>query len=225
MERQDANEDFLKRLRGGLDEDTGAEGAAEESLPHPGAESSEDVEFKLAPLSRALDVGRPEDMDTFRHATMACAEKDMSEPQEEPEPQAPSQQDKSPNPELSVSSRLRGVAVVKNSLVYALYRGPRLLSPDPLDRSVSKRRWESQMSSWRRAMRTWHMCEWHMCDYADDNEGEYTILMATESSGESSGSSLPPSQESNENQSFSQDVVDMMRIATLCHRVGVGNID
>ena len=60
-------------------------------------------------------------------------------------------------------------------------------------------------------------------DYADDNEGEYTILMAAESSGESSGSSLPPSQESNENQGFSQDVVDMMRIATLCHRVGVGN--
>ena len=61
-------------------------------------------------------------------------------------------------------------------------------------------------------------------DYADDNEGEYTILMAAESSGESSGSSLPPSQESNENQGFSQDVRDMMRIATLCHRVGVGNI-
>ena len=73
MERQDANEDFLKRLRGGLDEDTGAEGAAEESLPHPGAESSEDVEFELAPLSRPLDVGRPEDMDTFRHATLTPA--------------------------------------------------------------------------------------------------------------------------------------------------------
>ena len=73
MKEQDAIEDNQKRLRGGLDEDTGAEGAAEESLPPPGAESSGDVEFELARLSRPLDVGRPEDMDMFRHATLTPA--------------------------------------------------------------------------------------------------------------------------------------------------------
>ena len=47
--------------------------------------------------------------------------------------------------------------------------------------------------------------------------------MEFESSGESSGTSLPPSKESNENQVFSQDVVDMMRIATWCDREGAGD--
>ena len=89
---------------------------------------------------------------------MACAGQEKSEPHEEAKPQAWSQQDMSPNHELSVSKRLRGVASVKKSSVYALYRGPRLLSPDPHDRSVSKRRWEIQMCSWRRALRNWHMC-------------------------------------------------------------------
>ena len=73
MKRQDAIEDNRKRLQGGLDEDTGAEGAAGESLPPRGGSSSGHTADLPAPPSPPEDVGRPEDMNTFRHATMTPA--------------------------------------------------------------------------------------------------------------------------------------------------------
>ena len=71
--RQDAILENRKRQRGVLDEDPGAAAAAGESLPPPGASSSGDMEVGPAPPSRPHDVGRPEDMNTFRHASMTPA--------------------------------------------------------------------------------------------------------------------------------------------------------
>ena len=71
--RIDAIEENRKRQRGVLDEDSGAEGAAGESLPPPGASSGGDTEVGPAPPSRPHDVSRPEDMATFRHATITPA--------------------------------------------------------------------------------------------------------------------------------------------------------
>ena len=71
--KRDAIEANWRRQRGVLDEDSGAEGAAGESLPPPGASSGGDTEVGPAPPSPPHDVSRPEDMATFRHATITPA--------------------------------------------------------------------------------------------------------------------------------------------------------
>ena len=71
--RTDAIEENRKRQRGELEVDSGAEGAAGESLPPPGASTSGDKEAGPAPPSPLHDVGRTEDMAMFRHATMTPA--------------------------------------------------------------------------------------------------------------------------------------------------------
>ena len=71
--RQDAILENRKRQRGVLDEAPGAAAAAGESLPPPGGSSSGHGDGLPAPASPPEDVSRPEDMNTFRHATMTPA--------------------------------------------------------------------------------------------------------------------------------------------------------
>ena len=40
---------------------------------------------------------------------------------------------------------------------YTGYGGPRVLTPDPRDRAVSKRAWEKQVQVWRNTLKMWQM--------------------------------------------------------------------